>query len=554
MLKIYNTLTKKKEEFKPIDDGRVKFYHCGPTVYWVQHIGNMRAMVLADLINRSLRYLGYDVKLVRNYTDVGHLTSDEDEGEDKLEKGARRENKTPQEIANKYIKVFEEDIRDLNVREPEVKPRATEHIKEIIEMVKILLEKGYAYTTNLAVYFDVSKANDYTRLSGQVLEKNISEAGKGEVSDKNKKHPADFALWFFKAGKHKNALQFWESPFESPLVENGEGFPGWAIECSAMSKKYLGNTLDLHMGGVEHIPVHHTNEIAQSESANGVKFVNYWLHNEHLNVNGGKMSKSEGTAWSLAEIKEKGYDPLVLRYFFLGSHYRSKQNFTWEALDAAEVSLRKLRERIIEMRKGSEGRKEGVERRQTILNYPLDKKRHSEPRMLRGEESHGARNGCGNAHFAAGSFTPQSGVQDDANLNSPLSRGEIKRKFIEAVEDDFNIPRALAVMWDMIKSDLDDKEKLELVFDFDRVFGLRIEEVKEVKEELPEEVMALVRAREAARSAKNWARADEIRDKILNLGFSVEDTEKEAVVKRVKKEQSRREKKVKKAERAGCSI
>lgn len=493
MLKIFNTLTKKKEKFKPIEDKKVRFYHCGPTVYWVQHIGNMRAMVLADLINRSLRYLGYDVKLVRNYTDVGHLTSDEDEGEDKIEKGARREKKTPREIAEKYIKIFEEDIRDLNVLEPKVKPRATEHIKEIIEMVKILLKKGYAYATDLAVYFDVSKAKDYTRLSGQVLEKNISEAGKGEVSDKNKKYSADFVLWFFKAGKHKNALQFWKSPFNSSLVKNGEGFPGWAIECSAMSKKYLGNTLDIHMGGVEHIPIHHTNEIAQSESANGVKFVNYWLHNEHLNVNGGKMSKSEGTAWSLAEIKERGYDSLALRYFFLNSHYRSKQNFTFEALDAAETSLNKLKEKVVEMKK-----------REDYADSYAEITRIAD----RGEGKEGEEG------------------------KEKLERGVYDEKFIEAVEDDFNIPQALAVMWEVLKSDLGNKEKLELVFDFDRVFGLELKKTKKKKAEVPENVIKLVKEREKARKTRDWAKADELRNRIAEVGFSVEDTETGVIIKK----------------------
>ncbi|MFH1030016.1 MAG: cysteine--tRNA ligase [bacterium] len=497
MLKIYNTLTRKKEEFKPIEDKKVRFYHCGPTVYWVQHIGNMRATVLADLINRSLRYLGYDVKLVRNYTDVGHLTSDEDEGEDKLEKGARRENKTPQEIAEKYIKVFEEDIRDLNVLEPEIKPRATEHIKEIIEMVKILLEKGYAYATDLAVYFDVSKAKDYTRLSRQILEKNISEAGKGEVSDKNKKHPEDFALWFFRAGKHKNALQFWESPFQSRLVKDGEGFPGWHIECSAMSKKYLGNTLDLHMGGIDHIPVHHTNEIAQSESANGVKFVNYWIHNEHLIAKSARISKSTGIETSDGEelpeycvgtLKRKGYDPLALRYFFLNSHYRSKQNFTWEALEAAEISLNKLREKVIE-----------------FGNHLSDKEK-----------------------LEIGNWK----LGNNTSLNPPLSRGEIKRKFIEAIEDDFNMPQALAVMWEVVKSELTPKEKLDLIFDFDKILGLKLEEAEEEKIEIPEEVMELAGEREEARKAKDWKKADKLRDKITELGFSVEDTGKGGIIKK----------------------
>jgi len=346
---LYNTLTRKKEEFKPIKKGQVKFYHCGPTVYWIQHIGNMRGMTCADLVVRTLRYLGYQVKYVRNYTDVGHLTSDQDEGEDKIEKSAKSEGVKPREIANKYIRIFEQDVNDLNLLEPTVKPKATEHIKEMIKMVEILLNKGYAYTTDLAVYYDISKFENYTQLSRQNLEDKISGAGKAEVSDPGKRHSADFALWFFKAGKHKNALQYWPSPFDSPLVKNGEGFPGWHLECSVMSKKYLGDTLDIHMGGVEHIPVHHTNEIAQSEAANGVKFVNYWLHNEHLLVNNRKMAKSEGTGFSVAEVKEKGFKPLVLRYFFLQAHYRSKQNFTWQALDAAQSGLEHLYNQVREL-------------------------------------------------------------------------------------------------------------------------------------------------------------------------------------------------------------
>lgn len=491
MLKIYNTLTRKKEGFKPIEDGKtclrrqVKFYHCGPTVYWVQHIGNMRAMVLADLIRRALIYLGYEVKFVRNYTDVGHLASDEDEGEDKLEKGARRENKTPQEIAEKYIKIFEKDLRDLNVKDADIKPRATKHIPEMIEMVKILLNKGYAYATDLAIYFDVSRAKNYTKLSGQALEKNIAQAGKGAVNDPQKKHPSDFALWFFKAGVHKNGSQTWSSPFTSALAKNGEGFPGWHIECSAMAKKYLGDTLDLHMGGVEHIPVHHTNEIAQSESANGVKFVNYWLHNEHLNVNDGKMSKSEGAAWSLSEIKEKGYDPLALRYFFLNSHYRSKQNFTWEALEAAGNGLGKLRSRVMELKENLTD-KEKLE----IRNWKLGEGREGEE-GIEGEE--GER------------------------------RERYRDKFISAIEDDVNVPQALAVMWDVVKSDLLDEEKLNLILDFDRVFGLKLDEVKEEKIIISDDVKKLIEEREEARKNKNWKMADKLRKKIFEMGFIVED-------------------------------
>ena len=341
-LKLYNTLTRKKEIFKPIKKGLVAFYHCGPTVYWTQHIGNMRGMLCADIVVRTFKYLDYQIKHVRNYTDVGHLTSDQDQGEDKMEKRAKQEKVSPKKIAEKYTKIFEQDVSDLNILEPTEKPKATEHIQDIVDMVQILLKKGYAYSTDLAIYFDVSRAKNYTRLSGQKLEDKIKDAGKGNVSDPQKKHAADFALWFFKAGKHKNALQYWSSPFSSSLIENGLGFPGWHIECSVMANKRLGKTIDVHMGGIEHIPVHHTNEIAQSESANGVKFANYWLHNEHLLVENEKMSKSEGNLISLKDIKNKNFNPLALRHLFLQAHYRSKINFTWKNMEAAQTGYSKL--------------------------------------------------------------------------------------------------------------------------------------------------------------------------------------------------------------------
>ncbi|MDD5527570.1 MAG: cysteine--tRNA ligase [Patescibacteria group bacterium] len=346
---LYNTLTRKKEEFKPLKKGIVSFYQCGPTVYWVQHLGNLRAAVLGDIIRRVFEYDGYKVKYVKNYTDVGHLTSDEDAGEDKMEKGAKREGLSPEEIAQKYINIYEQDAADLNIKEPWKKPRATRHIKEMQTMVEKLLQKGFAYATPLAIYFDVSKFSNYTELSRQNLEKNIIGEGSGDVSDPAKKNARDFALWFFRAGIHVNALQFWKSPFKSLLVKSGEGFPGWHIECSAMSKKYLGNTLDVHMGGIEHIPVHHTNEIAQSEAANGVKYVNYWLHNEHLLANEEKMAKSSGTSLTLAELKEKKFNPLALRYYFLSANYRSPQNFTWEALQAAQNGLSGIYHKIKEL-------------------------------------------------------------------------------------------------------------------------------------------------------------------------------------------------------------
>ena len=345
-IKLYNTLTKKKETFRPIEKGLVSFYHCGPTVYWIQHIGNIRGMFCADIIVRTLKYSGYKVKHVRNYTDVGHLTGDQDDGEDKIGKRAKEENISPKEIANKYIAIFEKDVSDLNILEPTVKPKATEHIQEIVDMIQTLLSKGFAYSTDLAIYFDVSKAKDYTKLSGQKMEDKLKGAGKGDASDPQKKNPADFALWFFKAGKHKNALQYWSSPFKSSLFKEGQGFPGWHIECSVMSNKHLGKTIDIHMGGIEHIPVHHTNEIAQSESANSVKFTNYWLHNEHLLVDNKKMSKSDGNIVAIDDLRKKNINPLSLRYLFLQAHYRSKINFTWESMESAQKGYNNLIEQV----------------------------------------------------------------------------------------------------------------------------------------------------------------------------------------------------------------
>ena len=459
MLKIYNTLGREKQDFKPLKDGQVLIYHCGPTVYWTQHIGNMRGMLMADLIHRTFEYLDYQIKFVRNYTDVGHLTSDSDTGEDKMEKAAQRDQLGPKEVADKYIKIFEDDTHDLNIKEPDFKPRATQMIPEIIEMVKTLVDKGYAYETDLAVYFDVTKVKNYTKLSGQKMEANIKNAGKGDVLDNDKKNSADFAIWFFKTGAHKNALQFWPSPFNSKLVENGEGFPGWHIECSAMAKKFLGETIDIHMGGIEHIPVHHTNEIAQSEAANGVKFVNYWLHNEHLIVNNKKMSKSEGTGYALSEIKEKGFSPLDLRYFFLQAHYRSKQNFTWEALQAAQNGLSNLTEQI---------------------------------------SSLGEDKGVINQNF--------------------------KNNFVEKISDDFNIPGALAVVQELLKSDLLNTDKLATILDFDQILGLGLDKVQKIIKEVPEEIKKLATESEQARKDGDYQKADQLRVLAGQKGFPFVNT------------------------------
>lgn len=462
MLKLTNSLSKEKEVFESIEANQVKIYHCGPTVYWNQHIGNMRGMLMGDLIRRSMEFLGYDVKYVSNYTDFGHLTSDGDTGEDKMEKAAKRESLDPRVIADKYIAQFEKDTEALNILQPTIRARATDYIDEMISLVQELLEKGFAYSTPKAIYFDVAKFANYNDLNRQKLDENISGAGVGDVSDTEKKQPADFALWFFKTGVHKNALQYWPSPFKSNEVEDGNGFPGWHIECSAMVRKELGNTIDIHIGGIEHVPVHHTNEIAQSEAANGVKFVNYWLHNEHLNMNGRKMAKSDGNFALLDDVISKGYTAMHLRYFFLQAHYRSKQNFTYEALDAARNAYEKL------------------------VNH------------LKGYKQDGA--------------------------NGEINQMALDR-FKESIEDDFNIPRALAVMWDVIKGDLSAADKLVTIYEFDKVFGLNLEyAVNEIAQAISPEIQKLLDLRKAARSNKEWLKADEIRDELQSkYDFKVED-------------------------------
>lgn len=452
---IYNTMGRKKQDFSPLKKNKVSIYHCGPTVYWTQHIGNLRGMTMADLVVRVFKYNGYKTKFVRNYTDVGHLTSDEDLGEDKMSKASQRENLDPNSIAEKYIKIFEHDMAELNNLEADVKPRATDEIPGIIKMIKILLAQEFAYQTELAIYFDISKAKDYNKLSGQKMDDNLDYAGSGEVRDQNKKNPRDFALWFFKTGAHKNALQTWSSPW-------GEGFPGWHIECSEMSQKYLGKTIDIHMGGIEHIPVHHTNEIAQSEAAFGKTFVNYWLHNEHLTVKGGKMAKSEGVSYALSEIKNKGFNPLALRYLFLQAHYRSKQNFTWEALASAQSALNKL-------------------------------------------------------------YLSVLGIKQIGKLNKNYNQ-----KFIQAANEDFNIPQALAVAWEMLKSDLKPKDKLATLLQFDLILGLNIatnlKKIQNELEHIPAKISQMITDRTNYRLNKNFEQADLLREKIEKAGFWLEDT------------------------------
>lgn len=339
MLKLFNSLTRKTQEFIPIKAGEVGFYSCGPTVYNYAHIGNLRTYIFNDILRRVLTYNGYRVHHVMNITDVGHLSGDQDFGDDKMEKEGGDVSEI-MSIAHKYTDAFLSDMETLNIKRADDMPRATDHIPEQIEIIRILLEKGYAYETELAIYFDVTKASDYPKLSNQKLEDMKVGARSDVVVDSNKKHPADFALWFKLAGKYKNHLLRWESPW-------GTGFPGWHIECSAMSRKYLGQPFDIHTGGVDHLFPHHPNEIAQSEEAYGAPLANYWLHGEHLLLNEGKrMGKSEGNLITLPTLVEKGFNPLAYRYLVLTSHYRSKLNFTLESLQAAQNALNNLYQEI----------------------------------------------------------------------------------------------------------------------------------------------------------------------------------------------------------------
>ena len=462
-IRIYNTLKRKKEAFVPVKKGSVGIYSCGPTVYSYQHIGNLRTSVNNDLLKRLFLYNGYNVKHITNVTDVGHLTSDADTGEDKMERAASREGKTAKEISNFYFNVFKEDLKKLNVLPPDKWPKASEHIKEMISLVKSLEKKGFTYKTSDGIYFDTSKFSDYGKLAG--LKKIDLKAGK-RIAIGEKKHKTDFALWKFSSYGEGKRQQEWDSPW-------GVGFPGWHIECSAMSVKYLGKHIDIHTGGQEHIPIHHTNEIAQSEAGFSVKnWVKYWVHFAWLLFAGEKISKSRGGAYLLADLEENGYSPLVLRYLFLTTYYGKPLNFSFEMLDYAKKSYERLKNAIHELK----------------TKAKWDKK----------------------------------------NKNNI---GLAKKQFIEIINDDINSPKALAYTWDILREDrLNDSEKLELVLDFDKFFGLELD--KEEKIDIPKKVKEMVKERQKARKEGNWKKADEIRDKINKLGFALEDTEGGIVVKK----------------------
>lgn len=456
----YNTLTKKKEVFQPIDSREVKIYSCGPTVYKDATIGNMRTNIFQDVLRRVLRYNGYKIKHVMNITDVGHLVSDGDEGEDKMLKSAREEHKTPLEIAKHYTKLFFNDLESLNIETPEVVCKATEHIKEMLEYVKELMKNGYAYETSTAIYFNISKLDQYPILSNLNVEE--QKAGARVDVDPEKRNPYDFALWIKAPENH---LMKWDSPW-------GPSYPGWHIECSAMGRKYLGEQFDIHTGGIDLIPTHHENEIAQSKGACGKIPANYWLHGEYLLINGGKMSKSLGNVYLIKDLEEKGYDPIVYKLFSYSSHYRNKLNFTWEGIEAASKSLERLK-------KGYKTHLEGTNK------------------------------------------------VDDGRVN------KYEERFHKAINDDLNMPAAMSVVWEVIRTEEKSPELAKLLLKFDTVLGLRIEEeTNPLFKEIPEEITKLVEEREIARKNKDWTKSDELRELINQKGYDIKDTKQGTEIKK----------------------
>ena len=447
----YNTLTKTKEKFEPINKEEVRMYSCGPTVYKDASIGNMRTYIMNDIIKRVLKYNGYKIKHAMNITDVGHLVSDADEGEDKMLKSAREMQKSPYEIAKYYTKLFMEDLEKLNIETPEVVCKATDHINDMIKYVQKLLENGYAYETSTAIYFDVSKLDEYGILSGIKLED--QKAGARVEVDNEKRNPYDFALWIKAKPNH---IMKWESPW-------GLSYPGWHIECSAMGQKYLGEQFDIHTGGIDLIPTHHENEIAQSKGACGKIPAKFWIHGEYLLINGGKMSKSLNNVYLLKDITEKGYDPLTYRLFTYSSSYRTKLNFTWEGIDASQKALDKLRA----------GYQKHLEGNEDILDEEISK---------------------------------------------------YEENFHKAINDDLNMPLAMSVVWDVVKNPRKSKKMSELLDKFDTVLALSLDKKSEVKKEFPEAVVKLAEERLKARAEKDWAESDRLRNEILALGYSIKDS------------------------------
>jgi len=468
MMKLYNSLTKDIETFEPIHPPKVGLYTCGMTVYDFAHIGHGRKYVGDDILRRILTRAGYTVTHVQNVTDVGHLSSDADEGEDKMEKGAKKYGKTVWEVAQFYTDNFYASMDALNILRPTVICKATEHIPEQIALIRTLIEKGMAYDTPEAVYYDVTKFDGYAEIFGrQKLEEKKSGVRETVVEGEHKKHPADFSLWFKRTGRFAQHAMHWESPW-------GDGFPGWHIECSAMSMKYLGDSIDIHTGGIDHIPVHHPNEVAQSEGATGKPFVKFWVHYNFLRVDGRKMSKSLGNFYTLDDVTQRGIDPLALRYFYLTSQYRSELNFTWESLKAAESALNELRKHMVAIRNGAAGRS-------TLSDEKL--------------------------------------VKVD----------EYRKRFDIALANDMNTPQALAVVWEVVKSNISSQDKYDLLLDFDEVLGLRLATLPVVTEEVDTEGGARL---DALRAGKKYQEADALRAELISKGYSVETTPAGSIVKK----------------------
>lgn len=458
-MKIYNTLSRKIEEFKPINKEEVRMYSCGPTVYNYAHIGNLRAYLFMDTLRRVLKYNGYNLKHVMNITDVGHLVSDADEGEDKMMKAARREQKDPFEIAQFYMDAFLSDIDKLNIDRPEIIARATEHIDVMEEYVKKIIENGYTYETEDTIYFDTSKLDKYGVLSNRNIDE--QKAGARVEFDEKKKNISDFAVWIKAPENH---IMKWDSFF-------GKCYPGWHLECSAMGYKYLGDQFDIHTGGIDHIPIHHENEIAQSKGFSGKIPANYWMHVDFLTIDGGKMSKSLNNLYTLKDLSDKGYEPLVYRMFNFSSNYRNKINFTWDTMDSAKTALNRLREGYLKHLEGTDDVQEEF-------------------------------------------------IKDCEN------------RFLEAINDDLNMPVAMSVVWEVVKYPEKSTRLKDLLLKFDEVLGFDLVNYKKEEEKLPQEIQDLVKQRDIARNDKDWAESDRIRDLLIEKGYKVKDTKEGTVLEK----------------------
>ncbi|MBQ8472128.1 MAG: cysteine--tRNA ligase [Bacilli bacterium] len=461
-MKLYNTLTRKVEEFVPHKDNVVNMYTCGPTVYHFAHIGNLRTYIEEDILEKTLSYLGYSVNRVMNITDVGHLSSDSDTGEDKMLKGAKRENKSVLDIAKFYTEAFFKDCCDLNIKKPETVVPATSLIDEYIKIISKLIDTDYAYLSGGNVYFDTSKLKDYYVLTNHNEDELMVGVRDDVEEDMNKKNKTDFVLWFTKSKFDSQELK-WDSPW-------GVGYPGWHIECSGISMKYLGEYLDIHCGGVDNIFPHHTNEIAQSEAYLGHKWCNYWMHVEHLNDKNGKMSKSKGDFLTVSLLKEKGYNPLSYRYMVLNSHYQKNLEFSFESLDGAENAYLKLKNKINSL----------------------------------------------------------SGKEDKIDEDS-FNKYDLE--FKEAIGSNLNTASALTVLYDVLKSETNDFTKLKLVESFDKVLSLDL--LKSDTDDISSEIMKLVELRNKYKSEKNYQEADKVRDEILNLGYKILDTREGVKIERI---------------------